>query len=225
MLKAVLFDYGGTLDSDGVPWLERFLPLYKEAGLETPEEELRRAFYDSDDHLPERFDLKGLDLEATVSRQVGWVVGRLAPGRSDIERSVVRGFVDSSRKAFRRNRPLLERLGRRYRLGIVSNFYGNLEGILRAEGLGDLFGVVSDSGVVGCIKPEGGIFLHATKALGVRPEEALMVGDSAKRDMRGAENAGLPHAWIAGDRPDRTPCCPEARVLNSVLDLEAWLLN
>ncbi|MFA6092442.1 MAG: HAD family hydrolase [Elusimicrobiota bacterium] len=225
MLKAVLFDYGGTLDSDGTPWLERFFPLYQKAGLKTPFGDFQKAFYDSDDHLPERFDLRGLDLEKTLSLQTGCVIGRLAPARKDIADSVARAFTDDCRKNFKLNRPLLEKLAARYRLGIVSNFYGNLSDILKAEGLSDLFGVVADSGVVGCIKPEKKIFLHATDALGVSPHEALMVGDSPHRDMRGAENAGMPHAWIAGDRPDRAPCCPQAKVLRSVRDLGPWLLS
>ncbi len=26
--KAILFDFGGTIDADGVAWKERFYPLY-----------------------------------------------------------------------------------------------------------------------------------------------------------------------------------------------------
>jgi HAD superfamily hydrolase (TIGR01549 family) len=222
-MKAVLFDYGGTLDSDGIPWLDRFYPLYAQAGLKTSREEFQEAFYDSDDHLPERFRLEGLGLEETIARQVACVVERLASGQDELTRIVVRRFVDSSREQLRRNRPLLESLRRRFRLGIVSNFYGNLEGIIQAEGLRPLFDVVADSGRVGVMKPEKEIFLHAARALGVRPQEALMVGDSLNRDMRGAEAAGMPHAWLAGTRPDPKPCCPGTPVLRTLLGLEAHL--
>ena len=222
-MKAVLFDYGGTLDSDGIPWLDRFYPLYAQAGLETSWEDFQKAFYDSDDHLAERFQLDGLDLEQTVARQVACVVERLASGQNKLSRIVVRRFVDSSREQLSRNRPLLESLRRRFRLGIVSNFYGNLEGIIEAEGLRPLFDVVADSKRVGAMKPEKEIFLHAARALGVRPEEALMVGDSLSRDMRGAEAAGMPHAWLAGARPDPKPCCPGTPVLRTLLDMEAHL--
>lgn len=228
MLKAVLFDYGGTLDSDGIPWLDRFFPIYRQAGLDAPLEDFKRAFYDSDDRLPERCALEGLDLEETVRLQARWVVDRLAPGRSEPERralaeGVARRFAEDSRRMLARNRPLLERLSSRYRLGIVSNFYGNLEGILRREGLGGLFGVVADSQRLGCMKPEPGIFLHAARGTGAEPRECLLVGDSPHRDMRGAENAGMPHAWLAGDRPDARPCCPGTPVLRTLLELEKVL--
>ncbi|HAH07981.1 MAG TPA: hypothetical protein DCM05_15895 [Elusimicrobia bacterium] len=228
MLKAVLFDYGGTLDSDGIPWLDRFFPIYRQAGLEAPWEDFKRAFYDSDDRLPERFSLEGLDLEETVALQVRCVVDRLAAacaeaGREALARSVTRSFVDSSRRQLERNRPLLERLRSRYRLGIVSNFYGNLEGILRREGLGGLFSVVADSHRLGCLKPDKALFLHAARGAGAEPRECLMVGDSPGRDMKGAENAGMPHAWLAGERSDARACCAGTPVLRTLLDLEAAL--
>ena len=222
-MKAVLFDYGGTLDSDGIPWLDRFYPLYAQAGLSVSWEDFRSAFYDSDDHLPERFRLDGLGLERTVALQTACVVERLAPGRDEVSRTVTRRFVESSREHLRRNRPLLEGLRRRFRLGIVSNFYGNLEAVIAAEGLGPLFDVVADSRRIGASKPDKEIFLHAARALGVQPQEALMVGDSLSRDMRGAEAAGMPHAWLAGARPDAQPCCPKTPVLRTLLDMETHI--
>src|SRR5207253_336718 len=57
-----------------------------------------------------------------------------------------------------RNRPILERLRRRYRLGIVSNFTGNLQPCLEELDLARLFVVVSDSTVVGWSKPDARIF-------------------------------------------------------------------
>ena len=47
--KAVLFDFGGTLDSDGGHWLDRFYELYDQACLRVAKEEIKRAFYDADD--------------------------------------------------------------------------------------------------------------------------------------------------------------------------------
>ncbi|MFC1679868.1 hypothetical protein ACFL2T_06630, partial [Elusimicrobiota bacterium] len=76
----VLFDFGGTLDSDGVHWQERFYSLYKREGLSVPRDRFARAFYDSDDNLPSRFSLAGLGLEDTVRLQVECVLKHLADG-------------------------------------------------------------------------------------------------------------------------------------------------
>ena len=35
-IETVLFDFGGTLDADGVAWKERFYALYQSEGLERP---------------------------------------------------------------------------------------------------------------------------------------------------------------------------------------------
>ncbi len=98
---------------------------------------------------------------------------------------------------FARNRPVLETLGQRYRLGVVSNFYGNLEGACESSGLSPLFGAMADSQRVGAEKPDPAIFRAALSALHAAPETAVMVGDSLRRDYEGARRSGLSFIWIA----------------------------
>lgn len=220
-MESILFDFGGTLDADGTTWLERFHAIYKEEGIEPPRERFDRAFYDADDGLPARAGLPGLDLEKTLSLQVSAVLETLAPEKLSLKGKVVDRFLKDCRRHFKRNRPLLERLRRKYRLGIVSNFYGNLDSVLRGEGLRDLFDVVADSGVVGAQKPEPAIFLHALSVLGSDSARSVMVGDSIPRDMRGAEGLRMPHALLTGT--PRPPCCPAGWTLATLADLEARL--
>ncbi|MDE2292706.1 MAG: HAD family hydrolase [Elusimicrobia bacterium] len=218
----LLFDYGGTLDDDGRPWLERFSPLWREAGADG--EAVARAFYDADDGLPGRHDLRGKGLAETVLLQCRRVAELLLPSDPGAAQRVADRFVEESRRTLRRNRPVLERLAARYRLGVVSNFYGNLEDVLASEGLRDLFGAVADSQRVGCTKPDPRLFRWALDRLGAEPGQALMVGDSLRRDMAGAEALGMPHAWMAGASQGR-PCCPAAAVLRGLGDLEPLLLG
>jgi len=220
-MKSLLFDFGGTLDADGTTWLERFHPLYKEAGLDIPTERLDRAFYDSDDNLHLRHQLKGLDLAQTVRLQVSDVVNAVAPERPELIDRVAGRFTADCRSQFVRVKPALERLAKRYRLGVVSNFYGNLDGILAAEGLRPLFTVVADSGVLGVTKPEAGIFLHAANAVGAEPADCVMVGDSIKRDMKGASGVGMKKALVsvAAEAPD----AGQDWTIRSVLELEKVL--
>ena len=220
-MKSLLFDFGGTLDADGTTWLERFYPIYKEAGLDFPKDRFDRAFYDSDDNLPARHALKGLDLAQTVRLQVEDVIKALAPDRGDLIDPITGRFVSDCRSQFKRLTPVLERLARRYRLGIVSNFYGNLDGILSAEGLRPLFSVVADSGVLGVTKPDAAIFLHAAKAVETAPAECVMVGDSIKRDMAGATGVGMKKALISVTA--ETPKAGQDWTIRSVVELEAIL--
>jgi len=222
-MKSVLFDYGGTLDSDGSTWLERFYPLYREFGVDVPRERFDRAFYDSDDTLAERYALDGLDLEQTLRLQVRGVLDAIAPARADLTDRIAARFAEDSRRQFRRLTPTLKALGARYRLGIVSNFYGNLDGILRAEGLRPLFGVVADSGVLGVQKPEPEIFLHAARALGSDAGDCVMVGDSAPRDVKGAAAAGMKSVLVTTKTP--APAAAQDWTVRSVVELEGLFLG
>jgi putative hydrolase of the HAD superfamily len=220
-MKSLLFDYGGTLDADGTTWADRFYPIYKENGVVAERPRFDRAFYDADDALQERFALDGLDLEQTLRLQVRGVLDALAPEQAGLTNKIAGRFAADCRSQFRRLAPVLKRLAGRYRLGVVSNFYGNLDGILRAEGLSAHFAVVADSGVLGVTKPDPEIFLHAARVLGTRPEECVMVGDSVPRDMKGAAAAGMKKALVCA-----APLAPDAGqdwTVRTVAELEAVL--
>ena len=54
--------------------------------------------------------------------------------------------------------------------------------------------VISEA--VGISKPRPGIFKIALDRLGVKPRDALMVGDGLNSDIRGANNAGIDACWL-----------------------------
>ncbi len=221
-MKSLLFDYGGTLDADGTTWLERFHLIYEEAGLNIPRNRFDRAFYDSDDNLHVRHALKGLDLAQTVRLQVEDVIKALGiHAEAGLIEPIVSRFVADCRGQFNRLTPVLERLSKRYRLGIVSNFYGNLDGILAAEGLRPLFCVVADSGVLGVTKPEAAIFLHAAKSVEASPADCVMIGDSVTRDMKGAAGVGMKRALVVAG--STVPDVGQDWTIRSVVELEAVL--
>ncbi|PYM16196.1 MAG: hypothetical protein DMD81_13250 [Candidatus Rokuibacteriota bacterium] len=94
--------------------------------------------------------------------------------------------------------PLLRRLAERHRLAVVSNFdyTPTAIGILKQAGVADLFEAIVVSAEVGWRKPRREIFDVALTELGVRPAEALFVGDRADIDVVGAQDIGMPVAWI-----------------------------
>jgi HAD superfamily hydrolase (TIGR01549 family) len=216
--KALLFDFGGTLDSDGIAWPQRFFPIYRDLGLASEWEPFLKAFYRSDDELPQRHRLAGLNLDRTIELQVAGVLEVLAPDKVSRAHEVAERFASQSRAQFSRNRKMLEAFKSRFKLGIVSNFYGNLEGILAAEGWLPVFDCVADSGAVGSIKPDAAIFRHVLDRVGVPPEDAVMVGDSLSRDIRGAEALRMAHAWL--DPAGQGACCASGWSIRSLLELE-----
>ncbi len=225
--EACLFDFGGTLDADGVAWQDRFYALYEKHGLRVDREAFREAFYFADDSLTETSALLGAGLMETLQTQAERVWKALGlNGKTRQLRGIVTDFFDGMQWHIERNRDLLVLLKSRYKLGIVSNFYGNLERVCEDLGIHSLFLCIVDSSRVGVIKPDPRIFQAALDRLNVRPEHAVFVGDNPGRDMEGAKGLGMPHIWLAGEDVNRrSPCCPGDPVIPSLEGLRPLLLE
>jgi len=221
--SALLFDFGGTLDADGFAWKERFARFFAEEGAATPSERFDPVFYAADDALVGKVPAT-LSFHDTVHQVAQGVADALRPRDPTLGRRVAARFLSDARAAIDANRPLLERLFGRYRLGIVSNFYGNLGTVCDNAELTRLFSVIVDSARVGLSKPDPRIFFQAVNELGIEPANTVFVGDSLARDMAGARAAGMRHVWLTPD-PGRQglPCCPGDRVIRSLRELEELL--
>jgi len=221
---AVLFDFGGTLDAAAVTWKERIFRLCRAEGVAVTAEEFDPLFYRADDALVGAVS-PTLSLDQTVHRLVTGVAALLRAHDERLTDRIATQFRDAAVGSVRDNMPMLGRLAARYRLGLVSNFYGNLDTVCEDLGLRALFSVIVDSTAVGCTKPDPRIFRHALAALGCEPGDALFVGDSLPRDMVGARRVGIEHVWLVGDvagRPE--PCCAGDRVIRSLTELGDVLL-
>jgi FMN phosphatase YigB (HAD superfamily) len=220
---AILFDFGGTLDAPGVTWKERAWRLYREAGVVSDATIFDPIFYKADDVLVGTVPAT-LGLDDTVRRVFAGVSAGLGVVDARLTEGLARRFLDDARVALHASAAVLGRLARGHRLGVVSNFYGNLTAVCAEAGLTPLLGAVADSTVVGVGKPDPRIFGHALAALGVGARDALFVGDSRPRDMEGARALAMPHVWVveAGARAS-APCCPEDPVIHTLDELEALL--
>ena len=196
---AILFDFGGTLDADGQHWLTRFLALYDAAELAIPGPEITRAFYHAVDtcYADARVALSGLRF--LVDYHVHLQFEALSIDDPAKERLLADEFR-SGCEAFLHDRiRLLTRLKTAFRLGVVSNFYGNLHIVLEEARLSDLFEVIIDSNVVGVRKPDPRIFRLALAVLGLEGGEVIFVGDSYERDVLPATETGMRAVWLKDD--------------------------
>jgi beta-phosphoglucomutase-like phosphatase (HAD superfamily) len=209
-IETLLFDFGGTLDADGVAWKERLYRYYSTEGLDLPAETFETRFFAADDSLVGSLP-PTTNLSETVYALVANIEAELAgysaragkasvgSGRQNGDRRirVASRFLSEAVAAFARNRPVLQVLRERYRLGIVSNFYGNLEAVCHSAGLASLFAVMVDSHRVGAEKPDPAIFHAAFETLRATPKTTVFVGDSLRRDREGARRTGMRFIWIA----------------------------
>ncbi|MBI4514678.1 MAG: HAD family hydrolase [Deltaproteobacteria bacterium] len=206
-LRAILFDFGGTLDGPGVPWVERFAAAYHAAGLTVAPERLheavgfatRQAY-----HCPEA---PSFDLRATVEFHVHCQFAYLQLGNAGAAEAIIERFVAQTAAALAHSRGLLARWQRRFTLGVVSNFYGNVARLLAEAGIVPLLAVMIDSTVAGVSKPDPRIFTLALDQLGLSAAAALYVGDSLQQDILPARAAGMRTAWLRGSQavPEQLP--------------------
>jgi HAD superfamily hydrolase (TIGR01549 family) len=222
LVRAICFDYGGTLDGAGSHWLERFARGYRDAGLILPRARVEAAFGHATRCAYADVGVADLGLEALVAFHVARQMECLGLTDRAVATAVTQEFVRASRQALAESRAVLGRLRRHAALGVVSNFYGNVARILDEAGLAPLLGAVIDSSCVGVSKPDARIFALAVEQLGCAPEETLYVGDSFEKDVVGAHAAGLRTGWLTGPS-ERT--CPDPELvdvrLRSLADLEA----
>jgi REG-2-like HAD superfamily hydrolase len=97
--------------------------------------------------------------------------------------------------------------------GVVSDWGTDLLPILHAHEITRLMDFVVASAVVGSSKPHRDIFLYALGRAGLRPEEAIYVGDSYLADVLGSRAAGLHPVLI--DREGTAPAI-DAPVVSSL---------
>jgi FMN phosphatase YigB (HAD superfamily) len=214
-ISALLFDFGGTLDGPA-HWLDRFLGAYRAAGVEIGRAELDPAF----DHATRtgygatriitRFGLTDL-VRFLVGHQLEYLRQSGAPkvramleeggakGRHRLVETVTTSFVRETTAGLEHSRKVIAALKGRFRMGIVSNFYGNLDRILADARLNRFFDAVADSSRVGIFKPETGIFEVALKKMHCASESSAMIGDSLAKDCAPAKKLGLTTVWLRTD--------------------------
>jgi FMN phosphatase YigB (HAD superfamily) len=86
---------------------------------------------------------------------------------------------------------LLDEIGERYRIAVISNADGKIKDVLQKCGIAHYFHTITDSGIVGFEKPHPEIFNRALESMNATPEESLYVGDVYCVDYLGATGVGM----------------------------------
>jgi putative hydrolase of the HAD superfamily len=225
MIRAILFDMGGTLDGDGQHWLERFVALYRAAGVALPRETLRGAFDEAERRANSDSTIASSDFRQMIELYVKWQLDHLGLTNSGLEQKLIAGFSAPVREAVAANVQLLTELAERgFELGVVSNGCGNVDKLCADFGYTPFLSAIVDSRCVGVCKPDPAIFTYALQKLGREPGETMMVGDSFERDIVPAKRLGMKTAWLEGaERRD----CPDPSLvdfrLRALGDLRAAL--
>ena len=203
MVRAILFDMGGTLDGDGQHWLDRFAALYRKFGVELP----RETFDEAERRANNDDEIATAGFQRMIELHVKWQLAHLGLTNPGLKENLINGFSGPVREAATANVGLLAELSERgFTLGVVSNGCGNVDKLCADFGYTPFLSTIVDSRRVGVSKPDPAIYVLAAQDLGRPPEEIIMVGDSFDRDVRPAKKIGMKTAWLEGpvsrDCPD-----------------------
>jgi len=201
-IGALLLDFGGTLDSDGVHWGPRLHAAYTDAGGTLPLDSFEAIFREALRGATDGGHFRRAGFRETVER-LSQRIHSLIPDRDRVDAQAMesRFYADAS-ATVSRNRPVLERLARTNRIVAISNFTGNLEPCMEELGIRTYFDAVVDSGCFGVSKPDARIFEEGLRRLGAAASATWMVGDNPGADILPALALGMKTCWVAP--PDRS---------------------
>lgn len=191
MIKGILIDFGGTIDSDGIHWFKAFQnayalvadipePLLWDAYVHTERTLGRNPIIGPDYTFCKTLQVK-LELQAQYLNSKGVSFSKQDTVLDYCYNKVVKHISTISK-------PTLERI--QLPMVLVTNFYGNMHTVLAEFSLDHLFKDVIESAVVGVRKPDPEIFRLGVKALGLEPSETVMIGDSQEKDIIPAQSLG-----------------------------------
>lgn len=205
-IKGIIFDYGGTIDSGGDHWSEVIWDAYTRAGVAVDKATFREAYVYAERELARTLHILPhhnfhdlLDIKMQI--ELTWLSenGHFPPAQvQTMARTVAQICYDTARSWIEKARPVLDNLHSRFPLVLVSNFYGNVESVLRDFRLDHYFKKIIESAVVGVRKPDPAIFRLGVEALSLPPQEVLVIGDSYRKDIVPAESLGCKVLWIKG---------------------------
>ena len=209
MIRGYIFDYGGTLDTAGRHWGKVLWDAYLKCGVPVDERQFREAYVYAERRLGSQPIIKPdftfydtLDKKLEIELQYLAAQDMLKMPTKDIDalrKSMLDGIYEDVKRETARSCEVLMKVKKDYPTALVSNFYGNIRTVLREFMLDGLFDKVVESATVGVRKPDPQIFVLGAEALGLQPEETVVVGDSYDKDIVPARQAGCHAVWLKGE--------------------------
>ena len=197
MNKGYIFDYGGTLDTGGQHWGMVLWHAFERHQVPVSESQFRDAYVYAERTLGRNKIIQPTDtFLQTLKKKVQLELTYL--NNESYTDAIVSDVYERTKSQTALSRRVLMQM-KASPMVLVSNFYGNISVVLQEFGLDGIFAEVIESAVVGIRKPDPQIFLLGVDALGMKPEEITVVGDSLEKDIIPAKRAGCHTVWLKGE--------------------------
>ena len=205
MIKGYIFDYGGTLDTGGQHWGKVIWHAYERQQVPVSEEAFRAAYVHAERTLgknpiiqPDFTFYKTIETKIRIQLEFLQQQNQLSILNSQLS-TLTDDLYEATVKETSKSREVLLQLKQQYPMVLVSNFYGNIATVLKEFKLDGIFDTIIESAVVGVRKPDPQIFTLGVEALGMQPDEVVVVGDSMDKDIIPASKAGCHTVWFKGE--------------------------
>ncbi len=225
--RVLLFDVDGTLLDFQAAERESIRQVLKAAGL-APTEELLQRYHRVNEHLWSTFERGEITKEALLESrfQIFFeTLGVSTDGRA--EESLYRRCLGASAIPMKDALEVCRRLRKNHRMYIVTNGVSETQySRLAASGLDVLFDDVFVSEDAKSQKPQQAFFEYCFSRMPREDRERsrmLLIGDSIRSDMKGANGAGIDACWYNPQGQERVPGVQidwEIRELQELLQLE-----
>lgn len=206
-IKGIIFDYGGTIDSNGKHWAEVLWESYQDQQVPVKREQFREAYVYGERYLATNLVITAQDnfyilLEKKVRIQVEYLIDKGFLGGNDKTEGYILAISKQCynfvKDLLRKEIAILTALKNRYQMVLVSNFYGNVQSVLSDFGLLGYFDAIIESAVVGIRKPDPAIFKLGIEALSLPASSVVVIGDSYAKDIVPASENGCQTIWLKG---------------------------
>lgn len=205
MIKGFIFDYGGTLDTGGQHWGKVIWHAYERQQVPVSEEAFRDAYVHAERTLgknpiiqPDFTFYKTIETKIRIQLEYLQEKNDVSSVSSYLK-PLTDSLYEATVKETAKSREVLLQLKQQYPMVLVSNFYGNIATVLQEFKLDGIFDKIIESAVVGVRKPDPQIFTLGVEALGMQPDEVVVVGDSMDKDIIPAGKAGCHTVWFKGE--------------------------
>lgn len=224
-IKGVIFDYGGTIDTNGIHWGEVIREEYRHAGVMIEKTLFREAYVYAERALAKAPIINADDtfrtlLHKKMALQAEYLNGKSYPIDNEKAGEIADGCYRKVLDTLATSRTIVKELSGRYPTVLVTNFYGNMPVVLKEFGLDSCFGHIIESAVVGLRKPDPALFAKGVEALGLEPFEVVVIGDSYRKDIHPARTLGCKAVWLKKICWEEEPILPGAEPTAIISSLE-----
>lgn len=229
MVKGYIFDYGGTLDTGGQHWGKVIWHAYEHLQVPVSETDFRDAYVHAERTLGKNPIIQPdftfyKTLETKIRLQLEYLQTSYITPLTSYILPLTSHLYEATVAETSKSREVLLSLKKQYPMVLVSNFYGNIATVLKEFKLDGIFDTIIESAVVGVRKPDPQIFTLGVEALGMQPDEVVVVGDSMDKDIIPASKAGCHTVWFKGEGWTNDPV-DESPAGKVITDLTQILVN